>query len=334
MRGSCILSTLEEVHGVEGLLIGPPTTFQEKLQFLFLVFKLLIDRRKCTKVVIQEVSGRSAYAKGLFFLAKRRKDIVYDIDCVPVQNGQGNSRNAFIFEAQTVLTGNSWLHNSIQSNGGKTYYLPTASVFNDDKSPPENSKLTLGWVADYRLYDTSEDEDPNLSVLEEIVIPVAKATELPLKLELIGIQSPRQRNAVRMALSGFPKIELSMPSDWDETICETVLQKCKNWDLALNPFFNHNFHPENEATWNHYLLSAGVPVLTSWNPEIDHLITHGANGWKCKSIGEFSECIKLFSELCQEKRKCMREKAIKSVESRTVEFTSQRFAEWILGDLI
>jgi glycosyltransferase involved in cell wall biosynthesis len=334
MRGATMLFFLQKKYDVNARLVCPPGSKWEYIRFAFLILKLTFYRKKYIKVVIQQVIDQSFYAKMLLFLSRQRKDIVYDVDYSVNHLKKTHTYNAFLNSAKTVVSGSQWVQNAVQKTGVVSYYLPTPVQAKEIATSPKNIRLTIGWIADCRLNDSTDETLSNLNVLNEMLIPVLKELNFPIKLELIGLRNAKDRNQIREAFRGYHLIQLSMPTEACFTEQLELQERIENWDLALSPSSKHLFNLSCASHLTQLILSAGVPLIVSNVGEHAKLIRNGENGWKCDSVSEFTHCAKIFINLSNEQQQKMREEALKSVACRDISSISERFAEWVLSGTV
>ena len=108
----------------------------------------------------------------------------------------------------------------------------TSPIINHDITKKEkNAILHIGWIGDYGENKSYTSPFSHKVSLNEIFFPALKELTFRVKLTLLGVRNPKDKEEITRCFSGFDHIEFEIPMDLDWQNEKEVY--CRVRDLSL-----------------------------------------------------------------------------------------------------
>lgn len=249
-------------------------------------------------LVIQKIYSNRFYATALKILITIKKNhTLYDIDDAEYLRHSPKSLQFFMKKCTAVSVGSKVLENYAHQFNSNVF-LNTSPVINHSylkKSLAD--KFTIGWVGDYGNGNPLSYEFSHKRALNELIFPIFKKLNTPVRLVLIGITRMKDILAIKAYFDKLKNVELIIPENIDWTNENWLYNEICKFDVGLAPLIEHEFNRAKSAYKVKEYLSCGIPALASITGENASFVNHGINGFICDSQDDYEKQIRHFTSM-------------------------------------
>lgn len=283
---------LEEVHRrFDARFYFFYPTFFSFLRIFPLVVRLLFHQDEKNIYIIQKVSNQGKYFSLLFFLLKRVKKSIYDIDDAMYLIRSKKVVDYFVIHTRAVLVGSESLLAYCQRLNPNVFLLTTALPCPDRVKWSKNQKFTLGWIG---IYGTSEHKEN----LNHFFFPLLKDLKLPFRFIFLGVKNDAEEHEVREYIENVaPQCELEIIRDinWnDEKEINAWLIRC---DVGVMPLMENEINRSKSSFKVKQYIAAGLPTLASDVGDNKIFIKDGETGFLCRTSKDWIQYITFFQKM-------------------------------------
>lgn len=288
-RGKYLLEEIQARRGISYSFVFPGYAPANILWFLRVFFNALLFRKKGSVIVFQKIHTRRLYGTALrILLFFQRKNTLYDLDDAEHIRFPRGATNHFLKNCTATVTGSEALLTYAQSLSPKVWQATSPILRHQQEKSRRNSRLDMVWIGFYNAHQEN---------LKTLIFPALEQLDFPIKLTLLGVNRPHQREELLHRFAALDHVELEIPEDinWlDET---EVYQRIVRADLGLAPLLDTEINRCKSAFKLKQYLSCGLPVLSSPVGENQLFLNPQVNGLFCENAHDFAKGVRFFAEM-------------------------------------
>lgn len=284
------LQYFKKYKGVNSYLVIPGYSFSKIIQFFKAYFSALLFRKSGSLIVIQKVQSNFIYARLLKFLIRIRKtNTIYDLDDADYMEKNPKTIYYFARHCAKISGGSQQIISHLTKMNNRAVHTTSPVVNLNIVKQKRNEVFTIGWIGGFA--------GEHKITITELVFPAIKKLDFPLKLTLIGVIKPEDKEFVISYFKNHTQIEIEIPiiSDWNNE--EAIQHQIALFDVGIATLTNSELQVSKSGIKAKQYLNNGVPVLSSPLPENNQFITEGINGYFCSTENDFSEKLNLFYQM-------------------------------------
>ena len=287
------LDFLKSKYGINSYFITPSYRSTKVLKFLKAYFSALFFRKENSLIIIQRISSNFIYSNALKLLVKIRKiNTIYDLDDADYIDNSPKTIYYFIKNCSCVTVGsNELIRNLSKINKNiilNTSPTPNLNIVKKNKNP----YFTIGWIGEFG--------GGHKESLLKYFFPSLKNLPFQVKLILLGVAEKSEYEFLANYFKSFENILLEMPQGIDWTNEEDIQKRISTFDIGIATLLDDELHRSKSAFKTKQYFNNGVPVLSSDLPENNLFITHGKNGFLCRTSYDFMQRIIEIHEMSNE----------------------------------
>lgn len=277
-------------HGVGSTFVVPGWSPRRVRDFVHAYLEALFSPREASVIVIQRVFTRGLYALLLRLLTFFRGDrCIYDIDDAEYMERPAGTIHAFMRACALVTTGSQGLLDHAKRFNPNGALLTSPVPDHDQRKMAaygkvqRNKVFTIGWVGCF--WGTHEAN------LYRLFFPALRDLGFRVHLVILGARDLAAENRLRDHFLNDPWLTIEVPQDiaWcDEA---AVHARIARFDVGVSPLMDTEINRCKSAFKLKQYMSCGVPVLASPVGENPRFLEHGGNGFLCRTVEEFRQCV-------------------------------------------
>lgn len=303
-RSQFVLHHIQAKHGFTFDWVQPSWRLDQLIYFLFVFSKILISTSQ-HPIVIQGGGTRGFFSLLVRLVVRiRPENTYYDIDDAEWIKDSAPHTHFFLRRVSAVVAGNPALAGYAKKYNQQVIVFPTVPLPATQKQRIIQQRFSIGWVRSTGTDAQQQQED--FRGLQELIFSAVIAIAQPVRLVLIGLNSPKQRRETKAFFAPYPHVELLMPSAAETGSTASVLRWMGGVNVAVCPSVDGAFKGFQSAFGAKQFLKMGVPVLASRSAEFPFLIRHEENGFLCDSSADFADYLHLIANKSKEQMEVIR----------------------------
>jgi glycosyltransferase involved in cell wall biosynthesis len=301
-RGLLPLQQAQESTALGYDFFYPEHSISTYCRFLLLFFRILFFRKEKSLIVVQKVCSQRVYAHVLKWLIRLRPQAtLYDLDDAEYYRQPTNTLHFFLRHCQWVQVGSQALANYALAFNTNVFVNTSPVPAYHTNTVTKKELFTVGWVGDFGNGKAISKAFAHKTSLFNLLFPVLKELDFPIKLILIGIKQQEDIPLVQHYFEDFPQVQLDIPIALDWTNDAWLYPYICQFDVGVSPLVAHPFNTAKSAFKAKQYLACGVPVVASAVGENAAYIYHGQNGWLCTSSEDWKTALTHFKTMSQER---------------------------------
>jgi len=288
-RGKYLLECLQEQHGQSYSFVYPGYRPGNILHFIRIFFEALFFRKKCSVIVFQKIYTRRLYGTALRLLLHfQRKNSIYDIDDAEYIRFPKGACLHFMGNCEKVVCGSEALAAKARSLNQEVWQATSPVIQHRETKQDRNPVLTLAWIGFFNAHQEN---------LRQLIFPALEKLNHPVRLLLLGVNRPAQRQELLDYFGQLAQVEVEIPENLNWLDEESIYRQLARADLGLAPLLDNEVNRCKSAFKLKQYLSCGLPVLASPVGENLNFLEEGRNGLLCQEAEDFLSGIYKFMQM-------------------------------------
>jgi hypothetical protein len=285
-------------QGVTYNFFYPQATLAAYIRFLYLLICILLFRKSNAIIVIQKVCSTGLYGQALRWLVRLQpQGTLYDLDDAEYYRQPTASLHFFLEHCQWVQVGSHALAAYARQFNQQVYINTSPVPLPIPIKKKRNTLLTIGWVGDFGNGKAISKEFAHKTSLFQLLFPVLKALDFPIKLVLIGVKRSEDIPLIEAYFEAYKHIQLEIPIHLDWTCDDWLYERIATFDVGLSPLVNHPFNTAKSAFKAKQYLACGVPTLASAVGENALFVQDSINGILCRNAEDWKRALCYFEAM-------------------------------------
>ena len=285
-------------RGIQYNFFYPQATFTAYFHFLYLVLGILLFRKKNSLIVIQKICSTGLYGRALCWLVRLQpQGTLYDLDDAEYYRQATTSLHFFLEHCQWIQVGSHALAAYARQFNQQVYINTSPVPLPIPTKKKKNRPLTIGWVGDFGNGKAISKEFAHKTSLFQLLFPVLKELDFPIKLVLIGVKCSEDIPLIEAYFEADKHIQLEIPSNLDWTNDDWLYDRIATFDVGLSPLVSHPFNEAKSAFKAKQYLACGVPTIASAVGENALFVQDYINGILCRSAEDWKRALYYFEAM-------------------------------------